>query len=260
MSEQKMTEQQDALYQRISDFSFDEGEVGMSFADRLALENGWTAEFAQAAMAEYKKFVFLAMEAGHPVTPSDQVDQVWHLHLVYTKSYWDRFCKGVLLRELHHHPTEGGEAESAKFREQYQNTLDSYKTFFSKAARKDLWPKSSVRFRYGLNFERVNTRRMWVLSKSRVFWKAALVFLGLALMTFLIFRIKAGLISAESSMKSWLVENGLAIVLVVGLLLILAVNIKWSLGGKRSKRRWGSGGCGDSDGGCGDGGCGGCGD
>ncbi|MEK6230809.1 MAG: hypothetical protein N2A42_03075 [Luteolibacter sp.] len=35
-------------------------------------------------MTEYKRFVALAMLAGHPVTPSEEVDQAWHLHLVYT--------------------------------------------------------------------------------------------------------------------------------------------------------------------------------
>jgi hypothetical protein len=32
----------------------------------------------------------------HIVTPSEQVDQVWHLHLTYTRSYWDEFCPNVL--------------------------------------------------------------------------------------------------------------------------------------------------------------------
>ena len=36
---------------------------------------------APGAIEEYRKFVFLALVAGHQITPSDQVDQVWHLHL-----------------------------------------------------------------------------------------------------------------------------------------------------------------------------------
>ncbi len=41
---------------------------------------------------EYRRFAFLAATAGHPVTPSDAVDQAWHLHLTYSRDYWDRFC------------------------------------------------------------------------------------------------------------------------------------------------------------------------
>ncbi|MCX5952813.1 MAG: hypothetical protein NTZ40_04815 [Cyanobacteria bacterium] len=36
---------------------------------------------APGAIEEYRKFVFLALVAGHQITPSDQVDQVGHLHL-----------------------------------------------------------------------------------------------------------------------------------------------------------------------------------
>jgi hypothetical protein len=41
--------------------------------------NGWSRPFALRAIEEYRKFVFLALVADHQVTPSDQVDQVWHL-------------------------------------------------------------------------------------------------------------------------------------------------------------------------------------
>ena len=66
-------------------------------------------------ISEYRRFVFLALAAGHPVTPSDQVDQAWHLHLLYTNSYWNRFCGETLGRRLHHGPTQGGASERDKF-------------------------------------------------------------------------------------------------------------------------------------------------
>ena len=91
-----MNESEQALYDRISQFSFDDGNVELTFARRLARENGWTQAYTARVIDEYKRFAFLAVVANHPVTPSDQVDQVWHLHLTYTKSYWDQFCGGVL--------------------------------------------------------------------------------------------------------------------------------------------------------------------
>ena len=77
------------------------------------------------AIEEYKRFVFLAMAAGHPVTPLDEVDQVWHLHLCYTRSYWEDLCGEVLRAPLHHGPTRGGAAERARFDDQYRRTLAS---------------------------------------------------------------------------------------------------------------------------------------
>ena len=86
---------------------------------RLARDNGWTFEFAERVVEEYRRFAFLAKTAGHPVTPSDEVDQMWHLHLTYTRSYWDDFCGRVLEAPLHHDPTQGGRAEGEKFDDWY---------------------------------------------------------------------------------------------------------------------------------------------
>ena len=87
-----MDDQQVELYRRIQAFEFDTAEVQWPFNGRLARENRWSEEFTLSVIKEYKKFAFLAMAAGHPVTPSDQVDQAWHLHLTYTRSYWEEFC------------------------------------------------------------------------------------------------------------------------------------------------------------------------
>lgn len=110
-----MNYQQAELYQRIQAFYLDEEDARLTFSKRLARDNGWTIEYSQRVIDEYKKFVFLAVVAGHPVTPSDQVDQVWHLHLTYTQSYWGEFCPNVLQTPLHHNPTLGGRNEQNKF-------------------------------------------------------------------------------------------------------------------------------------------------
>ena len=86
-----MTSEQQRLYERIRTFQFDEGQAVFPFSARLARDNGWSAGFAARVVTEYRRFVFLAVAVGHPVSPSDQVDQVWHLHLLYTESYWPGF-------------------------------------------------------------------------------------------------------------------------------------------------------------------------
>src|SRR5262245_968562 len=143
------------LYQRIVGFSFDEAGAVQTFTQRLARENGWALAHAVRVVAEYRKFVFLAMVAGHPVSPSDAVDQAWHLHLTFTESYWNHFCPEVLGRPLHHGPAMGGPVESAKVREWYCSTLECYRTFFGEAPPADIWPRPGVRFGDDLHFVRV---------------------------------------------------------------------------------------------------------
>src|SRR5690606_12088021 len=84
--------------------------------------------------------------AGHPVTPSEEVDQAWHLHLTYTRSYWQRFCPLALGSELHHQPTAGGDTERAKFYEWYARTLDSYLHVFGEPPPGNIWPSPQRRF------------------------------------------------------------------------------------------------------------------
>jgi hypothetical protein len=170
-----LAEHQDLL-NRIQAFSFDEGECALPFAVRLARENQWSDMHAERVISEYKRFMFLAMVAGHPVSPSDEVDQVWHLHLHYTRSYWQRFCGEVLGRELHHDPTTGGRDEKNKFEHWYDRTLESYRRFFG-AAPQDIWPNAAIRLGEDLHFARVNTQRNCVIpmTRVRVFYGAAVL-------------------------------------------------------------------------------------
>ena len=160
------TAQNDAL-DRIMAFSFDDGEAAFPFAARLARENGWSRDFAERVIVEYRRFVFLALAAGHPVTPSDQVDQVWHLHLLYTRSYWHRFCGQTLGGRLDHGPTKGGPQESVKFENWYERTLDSYRKIFGDPP-PDIWPPSEIRFGDDLHYVRVNRKRNCIIPRARL--------------------------------------------------------------------------------------------
>jgi hypothetical protein len=163
MSAPNLTAEQRALYERIQAFRLDEGSPALTFAARLARENGWSRAFAEGAIAEYRRFLLLAVTAGHPVTPSDQVDQVWHLHLLYTRSYWEKLCPEVLGRPLHHGPTLGGAEEKAKFLDWYEETLESYRRTFGEAPPARYWPDAKTRFGEDLAYVRVNMRRSVVL-------------------------------------------------------------------------------------------------
>src|SRR5688572_22567146 len=163
-----MTHATNSLWPRLQEFRFDEPGTARTFAGRLAEENGWTLKYAQRVVEEYRRFVFLAIAAGHPVTPSDQVDQAWHQHLAYTRSYWEELCGKVLGRPLHHDPTAGGKAESAKFHDWYERTLESYKRCFGEHPPAEIWP--SARARFAGRFQRIDRSRVLLLPRRTARW------------------------------------------------------------------------------------------
>jgi hypothetical protein len=154
-----------ALWQRILGFSLDQAGSELPFSRRVARENGWSADYTRRVIEEYKRFTFLAMVAGHPVTPSDPVDQVWHLHLTYSRSYWEDFCPHVLGKALHHEPTRGGWAEQRKFYEWYRHTLESYERLLGYPPPSDIWPDSAIRIGGEEHFVRINQAGYWLIPK-----------------------------------------------------------------------------------------------
>jgi hypothetical protein len=162
------------LWLRLSGHHIGPADASLSFAARLARENGWTAAHTQRVLEEYRRFVFLAMTAGHEVTPSDAVDQAWHLHLTYTRDYWDMFCPWVLGGLLHHGPTAGGAAETHRFHANYAATLAAYETAFGTPPPEDLWPPAAKRLRDDPRARRVHPRDGVVVPR----WLMTLVLLA----------------------------------------------------------------------------------
>lgn len=136
----------DTLWQRIADHHIGPPDASLTFAARLARENRWSPAYAERVIGEYKRFCYLAVTAGHPVTPSDAVDQAWHLHLTYSRDYWEHFCPRVLKTDLHHGPTAGGEEERTRFYRQYADTLAAYEAAFDEPPPADIWPDAHRRF------------------------------------------------------------------------------------------------------------------
>lgn len=147
-------------------YSIGPDDAALPFAVRLARENGWSAATAERTIGEYKRFCFLAVTAGHAVTPSDAVDQVWHLHLTYSRDYWERFCPVVLGRALHHGPTAGGSDERQRYFAQYAATLQAYEMAFGEAAPADLWPDAARRLVDDPRARRVHPRDGVVISRT----------------------------------------------------------------------------------------------
>ena len=132
----------DPLWQRLVALPLEDG-----FIKRLARENGWGVFFAEQVIGEYRKFLYLTQVAGHPVTPSKAVDEAWHLHLLYTHSYWDELCGEVLGKPLHHEPGTGQAGDTVHFAAQYECTRASYQRIFGQVPPTGIWGAGSSKRR-----------------------------------------------------------------------------------------------------------------
>ncbi|WP_343671515.1 hypothetical protein [Chitinophaga sp.] len=132
------------LWEKIEQFPIDDGAATLPFSARLAKEQCWTAKFTQRAILEYKRFIFLCCVLDNGASPSKIVDEVWHLHLTYTRSYWEAFCRDTLGTDLHHIPSTGGHEEDNRHLEWYKATLTHYKTFFDSDPPDDIWPPPGI--------------------------------------------------------------------------------------------------------------------
>ncbi len=152
------------LWQRLEAHDIGPPDATLTFAARLARENRWDDSYAERVIHEYKRFCYLAVTAGHEVTPSDAVDQAWHLHLTYSRDYWQSFCPDVLQADLHHGPTAGGEVERTRYYDQYAATLKSYEQAFGEAPPAEIWANADRRFNRDPFGIRVNPKDVMVLS------------------------------------------------------------------------------------------------
>jgi hypothetical protein len=156
-------------WHRIRSFEFDPPGAVIHFIDKLIAETGWTRGQAEQAVEEYRRFLLLACVAGHPVSPSPTVDEVWHTHLLYTRSYWDDLCPNVLSFDFHHEPATGTPNDRSKLDDWYARTLASYRTVFQEDASPDVWPAHPV----ARPMDRVDPKQFVVVPRRA--WRVGLV-------------------------------------------------------------------------------------
>lgn len=156
-----------AVWASLSHYIIGPEDTALSFTARLARENGWSTAHAARVVDEYRKFCFLAVTGDREATPSDAVDQAWHLHLTYSRDYWERFCPEILGRPLHHGPTAGGVGERGRFFEQYADTLKRYEQVFGEAPPADIWPGGARRLIDDPRARRVHPRDAFIIPRRR---------------------------------------------------------------------------------------------
>jgi hypothetical protein len=125
-----------ALWNKIQEYDFDEPWSEYGFSTRLANENYWTKNFTAKAIVEYKKFMYLAATSDLMVSPSEIVDVVWHQHLIFTQSYQE-FCE-VAGKIIQHVPSTHTREDFAKFKQAKDRTGKLYQSVFGEQPA-DIW-------------------------------------------------------------------------------------------------------------------------
>lgn len=199
---------------------------------KLIQQNSWTPEFTERVLKEYLRFIHLAIISDEEVTPSQIVDTAWHMHLTFTRDYWERMVP-MLPRVLHHNPCEGKAplAEKLRYGRQYQETLYLYNREFNESPPNDIWG--------GVESKEQITHQ----KSSKIFGILGRIFF------FLLIVITAG----------WFFGlTGFAIGLIVAPIIILAIDGKFSRRNRENSNSSSSSSGGDSgDSGSDSGGCGG---
>lgn len=97
---------------------------------------GVQAGMAGRIVEEYRKFLFLAMRAGHQVIPPGVINDVWMMHMQNTQNYWEQL--GQMIAEK---PLAGGVDARAmgEMGDAWAATLKSYETIFGTKPPMDIW-------------------------------------------------------------------------------------------------------------------------
>ena len=121
------------------------------FRQQLAQATGWDGARCERAIQEYLRFCVVAARLGGRAVPSASVDQVWHLHLTWTRDYWEDFCPNRMGFAFHHQPSRGQPGEREALRLGYAETLHAYQSLFGTpdAAWWPAWSTAATRARRG---------------------------------------------------------------------------------------------------------------
>lgn len=138
------------------------------FLDNLMNEQLIDVYTANKWLLEYRKYLVLAYLSDTSISPSEQVDQVWHLHMTYTQHY-RATCQTLVEREFKHTPSLGGSAEGKKYENVYDETLSFYKEIFLVDPPSDVWETPQQRFEMkNFEYRNINLYRLAFLFSMKV--------------------------------------------------------------------------------------------
>ena len=79
-------------------------QLDLGSIEKRLMQSGWTRQQATLAINRYKMFLSVVYLHPHtPLVPSQEIDQVWHYHILHTRKYYQD-CQMLFGRFIHHEP------------------------------------------------------------------------------------------------------------------------------------------------------------
>lgn len=125
------------LWERLQTYAFD-GAGSAPYSVKLARAEGWSPGYTARVIEEYRRFIYLTQVSPQQATPSQAVDAAWHMHLTFTRDYWENLCPNILGKPLHHQPC-AGEEEMPRYRDQFAASKALYEAEFGAEPPADIW-------------------------------------------------------------------------------------------------------------------------
>lgn len=92
---------------------------------RVMKEKRWSKRMAETAALFYKNFLYLCKKyQNHHLVPTQQIDEIWHAHILYTKDY-HTLSHTIFGQYLHHHPLHKGQDIGASDHHDPMNLLQT---------------------------------------------------------------------------------------------------------------------------------------
>ncbi len=88
----------------------------------VSIYYGWDLGYTYQVIFEYERFMALRAEDSN-LSPSDDIDKLWHYHILDTKSYLE-YCANRFGKIIHHNPADSLDKDARKLR--LGNTLKKY--------------------------------------------------------------------------------------------------------------------------------------
>lgn len=102
--------------------------LDLSFLEqRLSSKLKWSDSKIKNTIRRYKNFLILRYKYPEPLGPTEDIDEVWHAHILHTTEYF-RDCKAIFGYYIHHNPFNevGNKEAEAGMDKIYYRTSELY--------------------------------------------------------------------------------------------------------------------------------------
>ena len=88
----------DPLWLKLSTMNAEGLQAFAPMMKMVEQQMGANAEMAGRLIEQYRKFLFLAMRAGHQVIPPGVINDVWMMHMQNAQNYWEQLGQMITER------------------------------------------------------------------------------------------------------------------------------------------------------------------